>query len=303
MSAFVATAPTWTGSASVTSYTWQVKASGSTTWTDATASTVINVPAPQVRYKWVTECGDIITTTPTTLTVNQKPELTLTTVAGVCAGSTIDPATAISSVNYRGNAGKYDTVYTVGGNPVTASTVYTAADNGKYLVVTLDDNGEACGVVKDSVQLTVYPLPTPTISGPEKVCSGVDFDVTADPTTGITNYTFFEDGTQVQTGTSNTYTANVTVPAGTPLGEVFPEYSVTVTDIHGCVGSTTNNATVKVTANPEFIFINVFFNCIFMHKDIFFFSVKIFPQKLGVHHALIHAQIINQNIFIQQIKT
>ena len=255
LSAFVATAPSWTGTATVTSYTWQVKASGSTTWTDATASTVINVPAPQVRYKWVTDCGDVITSTATMLTVNQKPELTLKNVAAVCSGSTINPASAINTVVYHGNQNKYDTVYTVDGVEVNNTTVYTDAYNNKWLVVTLDDNGEACGIVKDSVKITINPLPTPTISGPEKACSGVDFTVTATPA-GLVTYEFFKDGstTAAQTGASNTYTDNVVVPAGTPLGQLFPEYSVRVTDANGCVGTSTNNAVVKVTANPEFIF-------------------------------------------------
>ena len=50
---------------------------------------------------------------------------------------------------------------------------------------------------------------------------------------------------------------NVTVPAGTPLGQIFPEYSVKVTDDNGCVGTSTNSAVVKVTANPAFIFRSV----------------------------------------------
>ena len=252
LSAFVATAPSWTGTATVTSYTWQVKTGSD--WTDATATTLINVPAPQVRYKWVTDCGDVITSTATTLTVNQKPELTLKNVAAVCSGSTINPASAINTVVYHGNQNKYDTVYTVDGVEVNNTTVYTDAYNNKWLVVTLDDNGEACGIVKDSVKITINPLPVPTIDAPNKVCSGVDFNVTAGPTTGIVNYEFFQDGTSVQDGASNIYVANVTVPAGTPLGQVFPEYSVTVTDVNGCVGSTTTNAVVKVTTNPEFIF-------------------------------------------------
>ena len=252
LSAFIKTAPNWTGTATVTSETWQVL--DGSTWTNATTSTVINVPGPQVRYAWTTSCGDVITTTATNLIVNQKPELTLTNVAAVCSGSTIDPASAISSVTYHGNQDKYDTVYTVDGVVVDNTTVYTDAYNGKMLVVTLDDNGEACGIVKDSVVITINPLPVPTIDAPNKVCSGVDFNVTAGPTTGITNYEFFEDGVSVQDGASNIYVANVTVPAGTPLGQVFPEYSVTVTDVNGCVGSTTTNAVVKVTTNPEFIF-------------------------------------------------
>lgn len=252
LSAFIKTAPSWTGTATVTSETWQVL--DGSTWTNATTSTVINVPGPQVRYAWTTSCGDVITTTATNLIVNQKPELTLTNVAAVCSGSTIDPASAISSVTYHGNQDKYDTVYTVDGVVVDNTTVYTDAYNNKYLVVTLDDNGEACGIVKDSVKITINPLPVPTIDAPNKVCSGVDFNVTAGPTTGITNYEFFEDGVSVQDGASNIYVANVTVPAGTPLGQVFPEYSVTVTDVNGCVGSTTTNAVVKVTTNPEFIF-------------------------------------------------
>jgi hypothetical protein len=251
LSAFVATAPTWTGTASTTSYTWQVKTGSN--WTDATTSTVITVPAPEVRYKWVTECGDVITTTPTTLTVNQKPELTLKNVAAVCAGANIDPTTAIQSVTYHGNEDKYDTTYTVNGAVITSTTTIDNSYNNKYLVVTLTDNNQACGEVKDSVKLTVNPLPTPTITGPEKTCKNVPVTITAN--TGYNNYAFYlnNETTPVKDGPDNDYDFPATM---TGTGVEFTTINVTVTDANGCLGSSAQGVTVKVTDMPQFIFYN-----------------------------------------------
>jgi len=257
LSAFVTTAPSWTGSASITSHTWQVKIGA--TWTDATATTVINVPAPDVRYKWETECGDIITSTATTLTVNQKPELTLKSVAAVCSGSTIDPSTAIQTVTYHGNEDKYDTTYTVNGAAVTASTVYTIADNNKYLVVTITDNGQACGTVKDSVQIKVNPLPNPTITGPAKACAGAPLSTPFQAQAGFINYVFTVKGAATPTPASpyhasgNTY--DPTFALSTPLSSAHDTVFVTVEDpITHCVGTSSTPAIIRITNAPEFIF-------------------------------------------------
>jgi hypothetical protein len=257
LSAFVTTAPSWTGSASITSHTWQVKIGA--TWTDATATTVINVPAPDVRYKWETECGDIITSTATTLTVNQKPELTLKSVAAVCSGSTIDPSTAIQTVTYHGNEDKYDTTYTVNGAAVTASTVYTIADNNKYLVVTITDNGQACGSVKDSVQIKVNPLPNPTITGPAKVCAGAPLSTPFQAQAGFINYVFTVKGAATPTPASpyhasgNTY--DPTFALSTPLSSAHDTVFVTVENpITHCVGTSSTPAIIRITNAPEFIF-------------------------------------------------
>jgi len=247
LSAFKATDPVFTGTATVTAQKWQVKINN--TITDATLNTEIPATGnPQVRYMWVTNCYDTLYTNFETLTVNQKPVLTLNNVAGVCDGSTIDPATAISSINYRGYADKYDTVYTVGGVEVDAETEYTFADNNKYLVVTLVDNNEACGNVVDSVKLTIYPIPTPTITGPARACSNTDVEFEA--TAGYQSYVFTINGVAQQSQASNTITYHVMAD-----GVERTYASVTVYDGH-CYGSSQTPAEVVVTNDVRFRFFN-----------------------------------------------
>ena len=247
LSAFKATNPSFTGTAGVASEKWQVKINN--TIADATLNTEIPATGnPQVRYMWVTNCNDTIYTNFETLTVNQKPVLTLNNVAGVCDGSTIDPATAISSINYRGYADKYDTVYTVGGVEVDAETEYTFADNNKYLVVTLVDNNEACGNVVDSVKLTIYPIPTPTITGPARACSNTDVEFEA--TAGYQSYVFTINGVAQQSQASNTITYHVMAD-----GVERTYASVTVYDGH-CYGSSQTPAEVVVTNDVRFRFFN-----------------------------------------------
>ncbi len=247
LSAFKATNPSFTGTAGVASEKWQVKINN--TIADATLNTEIPATGnPQVRYMWVTNCNDTVYTNFETLTVNQKPVLTLNNVAGVCDGSTIDPATAISSINYRGYADKYDTVYTVGGVEVDAETEYTFADNNKYLVVTLVDNNEACGNVVDSVKLTIYPIPTPTITGPARACSNTDVEFEA--TAGYQSYVFTINGVAQQAQASNTITYHVMAD-----GVERTYASVTVYDGH-CYGSSQTPAEVVVTNDVRFRFFN-----------------------------------------------
>ena len=247
LSAFKATNPVFTGTATVTAQKWQVKINN--TITDATLNTEIPATGnPQVRYMWVTNCNDTVYTNFETLTVNQKPVLTLNNVAGVCDGSTIDPATAISSINYRGYADKYDTVYTVGGVEVDAETEYTFADNNKYLVVTLVDNNEACGNVVDSVKLTIYPIPTPSITGPARACSNTDVEFEA--TAGYQSYVFTINGVAQQSQASNTITYHVMAD-----GVERTYASVTVYDGH-CYGSSQTPAEVVVTNDVRFRFFN-----------------------------------------------
>jgi len=247
LSAFKATDPAWTGSAGCIAETYQIKINN--TISNATLNTEINAAdAPQVRYMWVTGCYDTVYSNFVTLTVNKVPELDLTDVAGVCDGSTIDPTTAISSVTYYGYEDLYDTAYTVNGQAVNAETVYTFDDNGKYLVVSLTGNNQTCGNVVDSVMITIYEIPDPTITGPVRVCNNTE--VTFEAEAGFQSYVFSINGEVKPAQTSNLY--NYTVTAD---GVERTYASVTVYDGH-CYGTSTEPTSVIVTNQPRFRFFN-----------------------------------------------
>lgn len=258
LSAFVATQPAWTGTANVTAQGWKIanNADGDAA-TAATLATVITDAADvYVSYTWTTECDQTFNTAWTKLTVNNVPEVTLNDQIKVCEGNKITLAQTGLSVNYHGNADKYDTVWTVNDVAFDFNTVLTAAEyNGKKLVVTLDDNDQACGSVTKMLTLVIDTLPVPTITGPAKACNGETVTFTATPGYVDYSYSFTGNFDNVVPATmpTNSNTVSVDVYAD---GVEFTTATVTVTDGNGCKGTTETGASVRVTNMPEFIFTN-----------------------------------------------
>ena len=89
-----------------------------------------------------------------------------------------------------------------------------------------------------TMTVVVNPLPTPTVSanGPLTFCQGSSVILTA---TGGTSYVWYQNGTAVPGGTSNTLTV-------TQAGD----YTVTVTNSNGCA-ATSGIQTVVVNLNPQ----------------------------------------------------
>ena len=256
LSAFVATQPSWTGTASVTASGWKTcnNADGANA-TDATASTVVTDAADvYVSYTWTTECGETFNTPWTKLTVNNVPVVSLNDEIEICEGNAITLDQAGLTVNFHGNADKYDTAWTVDGNAFDFATVLTSEQyNGKKLVVTLNDNGEACGIVRDTLTLVVNPLPDPTIAGPERACAGESITILAE--LGFTNYVFNINGVEQDPQAGNSFTTIASMQ-GDEIGVEYTTVTVTVTDANGCVGTSSESAVIKVTNAPEFIFTN-----------------------------------------------
>lgn len=258
LSEFVATQPAWTGTANVTAQGWKIanNADGAAA-TAATLATVITDAADvYVSYTWTTECDQTFNTAWTKLTVNNVPEITMNDQIRVCEGNKVTLAQTGLSVTYHGNADKYDTVWTINDVAFDFNTVLTAAEyNGKKLVVTLNDNNEACGVVHDTLTLVIDTLPVPTISGPAKACDGETVTFTATP--GYVDYSYSItgnfDNVVPATMPTNSNTVSVDVYAD---GVEFTTATVTVTDGNGCKGTTETGASVRVTNMPEFIFTN-----------------------------------------------
>ena len=172
------------------------------------------------------------------------------------------PSTRIGSrntgfnVTYNGNEDKYDTAWTINGTEFDFNTVLTAAEyNGKKLVVTLNDNGAACGIVRDTLTLIVDTLPVPTITGPAKACSGETIEYVATP--GYVSYNFTVTGNydNMVPATMPTTDNSIFVDVYAD-GVEFTTANVTVVDGNGCVGSSLTGASVRVTDRPEFIFYN-----------------------------------------------
>ncbi|MBA3648446.1 MAG: SBBP repeat-containing protein [Chitinophagales bacterium] len=106
-------------------------------------------------------------------------------------------------------------------------------------VVTVD-NGLGCGTAKDTVVVTVNPLPTATItaSGSLSICAGDNVTLTANSGAGLT-YQWKNGSTKISGATNISYTAKT---AGT--------YKVTVTNSNGC-SATSSGKKVQIVCKGE----------------------------------------------------
>ena len=203
-------AATFDAGSGYTTYAWSGNGTGSSrTTTGTTAGTYT------VRVVDANGCKD---TSSATLTVNTKPNVTLTN-ATICSG---DAAATF-------DAGSGYTTYAWSGNGTGSSRTTTGTTAGTYTVRVVDANG-----CKDtaSAALTVNAKPNVTLTN-VAICSG-DPAATFDAGAGYTTYAWSGNGT----GTSRATTG---ATAGT--------YTVIVTDANGC--KDTSSATLTVNAKPN----------------------------------------------------
>lgn len=202
-----------------------------------------------VRYVWVTECGETVGDWYEGLIINDVPEITnLVNEIDGCAGVTVEESELNLDVLYHGNEDSYSTVYTLDGEEINFPYQFTTP--GQYtLRVTINDNPAACGSTYEEVPVTIYEIPVPEITGPAKACSGETVTFTA--TAGYESYEFTLTGNyDAESIVQNDNELSVTVYAD---GVEFTTATVTVFDGH-CYGTAAEEASVRVTNMPEFIF-------------------------------------------------
>ena len=263
LNAFIATQPQWTGTAQLVAGESHWEVYDAIIHTVDPATYVVDLDTYNdyygiwVRYAWVTECDETVYTDWfEQIVINDVPEITLNDQIKICEGQKITLANTGFNVTYNGNEDKYDTAWTINGTEFDFNTVLTAAEyNGKKLVVTLNDNGAACGLVRDTLTLIVDTLPVPTITGPAKACSGETIEYVATP--GYVSYNFTVTGNydNMVPATMPTTDNSIFVDVYAD-GVEFTTANVTVVDGNGCVGSSLTGASVRVTDRPEFIFYN-----------------------------------------------
>ena len=204
LSAFIDQAPSWTGTDAVVDQYWMVNdegASGSYYDHRVTDSYIIDYSKmPDVWYVWETECGHVEQTSWYHLYdhINRAPEVSVYDNLTTCEGTTITVAQTGLSVTYHGNDDKYTNVWTIDGNPFDFSTVLTAAQyDGKKLVITLDYNGQACGVARDTITLHVNPIPVPYALGDTVVCTDGTANLSVENPSASSSYAWFYGTTQI----------------------------------------------------------------------------------------------------------
>ncbi|GAB1451516.1 hypothetical protein MASR2M47_15720 [Draconibacterium sp.] len=238
----------YTTETGMTNYAWTIAAGGTitagggtgdntvtVTWTTAGAKTV------KVNYANANNC---LATTPTQLNVavNALPNPTVAGPNKVCVGSTGNL--------YSTAAGLTDYEWTVsGGGTITSGGTLTDHDvtvtwdvAGPQTVSLNYKNLSGCNAVAAKVYaVTVYPLPTPTITGPANGCTGSAGTVYTTEN-GMSGYAWSVTGGTITAGGSGT-DRTVTVVWNTTGAQTI---SVNYYNSNGCTATTPKTITVNV---------------------------------------------------------
>ncbi|MGE0019769.1 MAG: HYR domain-containing protein [Draconibacterium sp.] len=182
----------------MTAYDWTISAGGvitaggdgsdsvMVTWTTAGANTV------RVNYANANGCS---ATTPTTKNVTVYA-LPVPVVAGsdeVCLGSTINYTTVAGMTNYQWIVSAGGTIVS-GGSSTDNQVRVTWNTPGNETIALNYTNANGCYAADSTVYaITVYDLPSPTITGPADVCAGGSSSVYTTET-GMTGYTWSVTG-------------------------------------------------------------------------------------------------------------
>ena len=199
-------------------------------------SALLSTTLPYTSYLWSQNAA----TTPTiyasttgtyTVTVTDANGCTKSTTHNVVVNANPVPVIAGTTSICQGNTtilnpGAYAS-YLWSAGAATTQTI-TVGTSGTYTVTVT--NGAGCTGIDDIV-VTVNPLPTPTITGDNSICAGLNTTFDGGTAPGGYSYVWAPGGAVTQTINANT--------AGT--------YTVTVTDINGC----SNSDDILLTVNPN----------------------------------------------------
>ncbi len=231
-----------------TNYIWTVTGGAITAGGTSTSSFVTvtwNTTGLQSVKVLYTDANGCTAATETTYDVTVKPAPTpsLTGDNDVCAGEI--------GVDYTTDPGKINYVWTITGGTITsggnstsntARVTWNAAGAGK---ITVNYTDVGCpGAQATELNVTINPLPAPTILGTSTVCIGDSQKYTTEP--GMTNYVWVVNGGNVTVGGTPT-DDNVTVTWNTTGA-----HSVTVNydNAFGCDATTPTTRNVTVNALP-----------------------------------------------------
>jgi hypothetical protein len=225
-------------------YTWNVTGGTITAGTGTSSITVTwNTVGAQTVSVNYTNGNGCTAATPTVynVTVNPLPVPTITGPANVCLNSTGNV--------YTTQTGMTGYTWNVNGGIITAGTgtnAITVTWNtvGARTVSVNYTNGNGCTAATPTVyNVTVNPLPVPTITGPASVCVNSTGNVYTTQT-GMTGYTWNVTGGTITAGTG---TSSVTVTWNTTGTQTI---SVNYTNANGCTAATPGTLSVTVNAVP-----------------------------------------------------
>ena len=242
------TTGTYTTTAGMTGYTWNVSPGGTIMSGSGTNSITIlwiasGLQTITLNYADANGCTAAIPSS-FNVTVNALPVPGLNGPSGVCTGSTSTYTSDSGMNNYSWTISAGGTI-TAGGSSTDASVTVLWSTIGVQSVSVNYVNGHGCTAATPSVKnLTVYGLPTPTITGAGVICAGTS-GVIYSSQSGMTNYlwTISAGGTITSGGTTTDDT--VTVTWNTAGNQTV---SVNFNDANGCTALTPT--VYSVTVNP-----------------------------------------------------
>ena len=243
----------YTTESGMTNYSWTVSSGGiitaGGTSTSNTATVTWIAPGAQtvsVNYSNAFGCA-AINATIFNVTVNPLPIPSLAGPVSSCIGSTYNVyITQPGMINYSWNVSAGGTI-TAGGNSTSNTVTVTWNTIGSQTVSVNYTDGNGCtGAAPALVNVNVYPLPVPTLAGPEYPCVGSTGNIYSTDT-GMSNYIWNVSSGGIITagGTSSSSTTTVTwTSTGTQ------NVSVNYTDTNGCTATNPTVFTVNVEALP-----------------------------------------------------
>lgn len=242
-------------------YTWTVSPGGviaSGAGTNAITVTWNTTGAQSVSVNYTNAAGcQALTPTIYTVTVNPLPTPSLTGPATVCAGTAgnVYPTqTGMTGYVWTVSAGG---TITAGGTSTSSSVTVTWTTAGAKTVSVNYANAFGCSAATPAVyNVTVNPVPVPTITGPTNVCANAG-DATYNTETGNSNYIWtVSPGGQIITGQGTSYivvawntpgpqtvSVNYSLSGGCSA-QAPAQLNVTVTTLPGAAGPITGTSTV-----------------------------------------------------------
>lgn len=191
---------------------------------------------------------------------NPKPTVNAGNDISICNGSLVNlngtiGGSATSSTWTTATAGSGSFT-----NPSSLNTTFTPsasaiAAGGVDLILTTNDPAGPCSAVKDTMHVTIKPIPTLSAGSVSAVCSGVTFNIPLTPSISSppASYSWVVNGT-LPTGVTTTTSGTISAPNNALIGTVNNitagpatiNYSITTT-VNGC---TSAPIAVNVTINP-----------------------------------------------------
>jgi len=238
--------------AGMTNYIWTVSPGGTITGGGGTSSNTVTVTWNSAGSQWVrvtyTDANGCTNTSPTQYNVNVATP-TLSGPTPTCLGSTSNVySTEAGMTNYIWTVSPGGTITAGGTSTSSTATVTWNAAGTQIVTVNYTSSAGCTALTPTSLNVTVNPLPTPTITGNNDLCaetSGVVY--TTQTGKSLYTWTISSGGTITSGGTSLSNTATVTWNSAGPRW-----IRVNYTDANGCtaVAPTQYDVTVKPLPTP-----------------------------------------------------